>query len=89
MVELPKSEEKPVAKGKSARGKMRVPEYSALLRSARRQGIEEDWSGKHVRLTRPGFEGFVIIPSTPGKGRAFQNTVAEMRRVLGFVWKGR
>lgn len=78
-----------MAKGKSTRGRMRVPEYNSLLRAARKQGIEEDWTGKHVRLTRPGFAGFVIIPSTPGKGRAFQNTVADMRRMLGFVWKGR
>jgi predicted RNA binding protein YcfA (HicA-like mRNA interferase family) len=60
-----------------------------LLAAALRQGWRVELGrGGHFKLYAPDGVGRVTISGTPGDRRAFNNTVARMRR-HGFEWKGR
>lgn len=51
-----------------------------LLKRLKKQGFTvEHTGGTHLKVCRRG--QFVVIPSTPGGGRAYQNTVALLRRI--------
>ena len=59
-----------------------------IITEAERQGWRLARRTNHVKLLAPNGRDFVFMASTPGGGRAIQNTVASLRR-RGFKWKGR
>jgi hypothetical protein len=67
--------------------------WQQVLDAAERQGITISSTasrrGGHLRATREGFETIVHLPCTPSDYRGMQNAIADMRRWLGFEWKGR
>ncbi len=60
-------------------------EMKQLVKRLKKQGIEVDQSGKHLKAHRKGRpKPYVVMPRTPSDHRSIKNTVADLRRVLGF-----
>lgn len=56
-----------------------------LVRDLRAQGYEVTRTRKHhLRVSHPDRPGVVHLPGTPGGNRSRQNTLAVLRRVLGY-----
>ncbi len=59
-------------------------DWTNLRRRLRRQGFRiERRTGRsaHLRVTHPDADEFVVMPTTPGRGRAFQNQVAQLKKI--------
>lgn len=54
-----------------------------LERMLRKAGCAVDKSRRHLRITHPDVEKYAVVPSSMGKGRSFQNSLALLRR-MGF-----
>lgn len=64
-------------------------EVRELCKALRKQGFEIDEGGRHLKASRPGKPGKVIIPRTPSDGRGLKNAISVLRREHAFEWKGR
>lgn len=76
--------------------------WKQVLRAAEKQGLlvekpgdrrngdgSRKKGGRHTRISNPETGAFVFVPQTPSDWRSQLNSISQMRRDLGFEWKGR
>jgi hypothetical protein len=65
-------------------------EVRQLIKACKKQGIKiEATKSGHYKATRGGCSGSVIIAGTASDHLSIKNTIAQLRKTLGFKWKGR
>lgn len=62
---------------------MSSTDWKALLAAARDQGWTVVRDRRHIVLHGPDGHTIIVLPSTPGRGRAFANAVSLFRKAGG------
>jgi hypothetical protein len=65
--------------------------WDQVIAEAESQGLVVDKTSKnsHYKVTRPGYDPIIFLPSTPSDYRGMKNGIGLLRRELGFTWKNR